>query len=199
MTKYTLILLTLILISCSTKKDNKVDFYYVIKHFDATKQDTKDKFAPPPPPKMFYGLHNFILLSSKIFYHNNNIIRRCGVGIDYTKPPRLYITPDSLIEIKISELENFLKINIPDSLYNGYNVSAIISSPTDTIRNTTFNIIKEYFVEKNIKHGIRNLTEEEDFVLNAKIKKEKYNPENQNFKIGFDIQFEPPSDISNEK
>ena len=186
-----------ILLSCSTKKDNNVDFYYVIKHFDTTKQNNEDKFAPPPPPIMFYGHHNFILLSSQIFYHNNRIIRRCGVCIDYTKPPRLYITPGSLTEIKISELENFLKINIPDSLYDGDNVSAIISSPTDTIRNSAFNIIKEYFVKKNIKHGIRNLTEEEDFVLKSKTKNEKYNPENQNFKIGFDIHFEPPSDSSN--
>ena len=132
---------------------------------------------------MFYGEHNFILLNSQIFYHKTNKIRRCGFGIDYTKPPRLYITPDSLTEINFSELEWFLKTNIPDSLINGDFVSAIISSPTDTIRNPAFNIIKGYFVVKNLKHGIRNSTEEENFVLNAKIKKEKYNPQNKNFKM----------------
>ena len=185
-----------ILLSCSTKKNDTIDFYYVFKHFDTNKQNNEDEFVPPPLPIMFYGQHNFILLNSQIFYHNINIIRSCGVGIDYTKPPRLYLTPGSLIEIKLTELENFLKINIPDSLYNGENVSAIISSPTDTIRNEAFNVIKEYFVKKSVKHSIRNLTEEEDFVLNAKIKKVKYLPENENFKIGFDIQFEPPFGIS---
>lgn len=185
------------LLSCSTKKDNSADFYYIVKHIDNTRQNNEDKFAPPPPPIMFYGQHNFILLSSQIFYHHNNIIRSCGVGLDLTKPARLYITTNNLIEIQVSELRNFLKTNIPDSLLDGNNVSAIISSPTDTIRNSAFNIIKEYLVKKNIKHGIRNLTEEESFVLNAKIKNEKYNPENQNFKIGFDTHFESPSVIDN--
>ena len=191
-----ILIIFILLLSCSTKKDNSADFYYVIKHIDTTRQNNKDKFAPPPLPIMFYGHHNFILLNSQIFYHNNNVIRSCGFGLDLTKPPRLFLTPEKLTEIKISELNNFLKFNIPDSLVNGDNESAIISSPNDTIRNSAFNIIKEYFVKKNIKHGIRNLTEEEDFVLKAKIKNEKYNPENQNFKIGFDIHFEPPSDSS---
>ena len=185
------------LLSCSTEKDSNIDFYYVIKHFDTTTQDKEDKFAPLPPPIMFYGLHNFIILNSKIFYHNNNIIRTCGVGLDLTKPPRLNITPVNLQEIEISELRNFLEINIPDPLINGRDVFAIISSPTDTIRNSAFKITKEYFVKKNIKHGIRNLTEEENFVLNAKLENKKYCPNNQNFKIGFDIHFESTSVIGN--
>ena len=194
--RFTILIIFITLLSCSAKKDNSVGFYYVIKHIDTTIRNNEDKFAPPSPPIMFYGQHNFILLISKIFYHNNNIIRSCGVGLDLTKPPRLYLTPDKLIEIKESELSNFLKTNIPDSLVNGDNVSAIISSPTDTIKNSAYNIIKEYFVKKNIKHGIRNLTEEENFVLNSKIKNEKYDAQNQNFKIGFDTHFETPIDNS---
>ena len=195
--RFLILIIFALLLSCSTTKDNSVDFYYVVKHIDTTRQNNEDKFAPPPPPIMFYGHHNFILLNSQIFYHNNNVIRSCGVGLDLTKPPRLFLTPEKLTEIKMTELSNFLKINIPDSLVNGDNESAIISSPTDTIRNSAFNIIKEYFVKKNIMHGIRNLTEEENFVLNAKTRNEKYNPENQKFIIGFDIRFEPPSDSSN--
>jgi len=195
--KFIILIIFTTLFSCSTDKDNSVDFYYVIKHIDTTRQNNEDKFAPPPPPIMFYGQHNFILLNSQIFYHNNNIIRSCGYGLDLTKPPRLYITPDKLTEIKPSELSMFLKTNIPDSLVNGDNVSAIISSPTDTIKNSSFNIIKEYFVKKNIMHGIRNLTEEENFALDAKIKNKKYDPQKQNFKIGFDIHFEPPSNSNN--
>ena len=192
-----ILIISVLLLSCSTKKDNSVDFYHVIKHIDTTRQNNEGKFAPPPPPIMFYGHHNFILLNAQIFYHNNITIRSCGVGLDLTKPPRLFLTPEKLTEIKLSELNDFLKTNVPDSLVNGDNESVIISSPTDTIRNPAFNIIKQFFAKKNIMHGIRNLTEEENFALNAKIRNEKYNPENQKFIIGFDIRFEPPPDSSN--
>lgn len=187
-------------ISCSTKEDLDKDIYYVIKPadtvkvvrvFDTTEPKPGDpptlQPPPPPPPTMFYGHHNFVLLDSRIFYHDNYLWHRCGTGIDWTKPPRLFLTSDSLTEIKLTDLEDFLKSNIPDSTTKGDLTTANISSSTDTIKNQAFEIITSYFKSKNITHyGIRNWTEEEKFALTSKIENKKYDPKITKYKIGFD-------------
>lgn len=177
---------TFLLFSCSTKPDEKNKVYYIIKH--QQEQIDLGKDAPPPPPfyKPFYGNYNFILLdSSKIFFHKKNKYYSCGYGLDHTKPFRLYLTPGNLVEIKINELEMFLK-SIPDSIISDQHFYASVSSPKDTIRNAAYKIIAGYFKLKNIKHyNTRNLTEEEEYVLTAKLENKKYDPAFIDWKVGF--------------
>src|SRR6218665_3356973 len=184
------------LFSCSGGKNNKADFYYVIKPAVAAKitrtfnstEKKEDVPAPPPLPEIFYGHHNFILLAeSRVYYHNNYVFHRCKTGGDFAKPPRLFITADSLSEISITGLNDFLKKHMPGSSYNKKSLSANISSVTDTIRNPAFKIIADYFDSKNIKsYGIRRLTEEENYALLSKINTTPYDPVTADFKLGFD-------------
>jgi hypothetical protein len=122
-----------------------------------------------------------------VFYHNNYLWHRCGTSIDWTKPPRVYLTADSLTEINIDELEKFLTENILDSMTNGDRTFASISSIKDTIRNNSFKVITDYLKSKNINsYNIRSCTEEEQFSLNSKLENKKYDPKTAIYKIGFD-------------
>lgn len=185
-----------VIFSCSSKKDIEDKVYYIIKHPNKLLIDSSDIPSPPPPPLMYYGQHNFILPdSSRIFYHDNHVFYSCGNGVDFSKPPRLFLAPDSLTEINIDELNTFLKNHIPDTLHNGRWISANISSRLDTIKNAAFKIITDYFKTKGLKrYGIRNWTEEENFSATAKLNKAPYNPKTADFITGFDVQFVPPAD-----
>jgi hypothetical protein len=182
--------------SCSTKKQTDKEVYYIIKKSSKLQVDTVDIPAPPPPPLIYYGQHNFILTdSTHVFYHDYHVFFSCGNGVDFSKPPRLFLAPDSLTEIKINELQTFLRSNIPDTLENGRWISANISSSSDTIFNIAFKIITDYFKSKNIKrYGIRNWTEEENFATTAKLNKTPYDPMTADFQTGFDVKFIPPMD-----
>lgn len=184
----------LILQSCIKEKADQKTFYYVIHH-DKKEVRSDDSDSPPPPPKLFYGQSNFILLDSiRVFYHDNYVFHWCGTGVDYTKPSLLNITPDSLTAVKLNELPVFLKqLKSPLMEYeNKYLV--IISSPTDTIKNKAFEIISEFFKAKRIDiHYVRNWTEEEKYVVTAKVENTKYDPSKIKWKIGFDEVPFPPT------
>ncbi len=186
--------LLILFVSCSPKKEVKNSVYYIIKYPDTLKQGPANN-EPPPPPLAFYGQHNFVLYdSSRVFYHNNYVFYRCGTGIDFSRPPRLFLTPDSLTEIKINELPTFLKTTVTESGKDGYRMFTNIASPTDTIRNPAFEIITTYFKTAGIKaYGIRRWTEEEAFATRAKVKHSTYNPKTAGFKTGFDHPEIPPS------
>jgi hypothetical protein len=149
---------------------------------------------------MFYGRHNFILADkNRVFYHDKYVYYSCGTGIDFSKPPRLFLSADSLIEIKFDVLNSFLQKNLPDSMVNDKWVTANISSKTDTIKNKAFKILTDYFKVKNIRrYGIRNWTEEETFAVTAKINNISYDPKSADFVIGFDTKFIPPTDTTTE-
>lgn len=172
-------------LACNQKKEKESNIYFIVKHAD--KELKKGDFIPPSP--LFYGQSNFILVdSSKIYYHNNHIFHWCGTGIDFSKPPKLSITPHSLKEIKMNDVLSFLKKTLPDTIDKRYYV--IISTPSDTIKNKAFETISNYLKSKNSNiYNVRKCTEEEQYVLTSKIKNEKYNPSTINWKIGFDSEY----------
>lgn len=182
-----------LLFGCTLKKANEDEIYYVIKHPITIAQDTCDVPPPKPPALTYYGNFNFILLdSSTIYFHSQHIQRFCGTGIDDSKPPRVFLTSESLIKLDINLLPQFLTNSITDSLASGKRFFASISSPTDTIRNRAFKIISDFFKSKNIvRYNIRNWTEEERFVTTAKIENKSYNPDSVEWIIGFDFNFNP--------
>lgn len=186
---------TFLIFNCSTKQVKEGEVYYVVKHPTTTTQDTVDV----PPPTTYYGGFNFILLdSSTIYFHSQHNSRFCGTGIDDTKPPRVFLVPDSLKKISIADLPLFLATSISDSLAADRYFFASISSPTDTIRSKAFKIITDFFKSKEImQYNIRNWTEEEQFATTAKIDNKNYNPDLIDWKIGFDIKFNPPNETTN--
>jgi hypothetical protein len=175
---------TISLFSCSTTPD-KETIYYVVKHPERVDQ----KPEIPQPPVTYYGKFNFILFdSSKIYYHTAFVDRSCGYGTDDSRPPRVFLTPDSLTEIKSENIESFLKENIPSEKV-GERFFASISSPTDTIKNSIYKTITDYFKSVNInRYNVRNLTEEEQFSLDAKLQNKPYDPTSIDWKVGFDIE-----------
>ena len=184
---------TLLFCSCSYRKDNANRVYCIIQHQKG--EAVIDKDGMPPLQMSFYGKYNFILVdTSKIYCHLTNKNYDCGTGLDFTKPVRLFLTPENLSEINIDNLDAFLK-SIPELIISDKHFYISISSPNDTIKNRAFEIIGAFLKSKNITHNsIRNLTEEEQYVLAAKLENRNYNPDTVDWKIGFaEIpQFVPP-------
>ncbi len=193
MKKNFIFLFSLILLGCShPPRPNHI--YYIIHPIPTDIGPDGKKTIP-----MHYGNYNFILFdNSKIYYHYYNILfTLCGVGGDHSKPPFLDLTPDSLQEIKIQDLENFLVSNVKGSKMNGRDPIAVVSSPVDTIRNPAFDIILKYLDENFNLYGVRTCTEEEKYVSIAKNSNKKYDPKSIEWKIGFDIvRFEAPINTS---
>ena len=186
-----LIVMSFLSLNCSEKHQRNEVVFYVIKHPKKEVADTS--FVPKPPPVLatYYGNINFILLDTAIIYYHRLFDNRdyywCGTGRDFTKPPILSLTPDSLTEINITDLQSFLIKSIPDSTTRSRHYFASISYPSDTIRNRGFKIITDYFKSQNIRrYNIRNWTEEEQYVTTAKIANKTYYPDSIEWKVGFD-------------
>jgi hypothetical protein len=165
------------------QRNNSDTIYYEINPPSKNKAST----FKPLPPQLFYGEHNFILYEqSKIFYHNEHLFHLCGTGIDYSKPPKIYLTADSLTEITIEELEQFLSQTLPQNQH----VSASISSNTSNIKNDAFPIILQYLKVNNFSiFAIRIWTEEEENAFYSKTNSTSYHPKTANFKTGFDSDY----------
>ncbi len=171
---------------CSAKK-SKSAIYYVINHQEKIELPREDSLPPPPIlPSPFYGNYNFILLdSSHIFIHKKHKNYRCGNEFDYGKPFRLFLSPEDIREVKIENLEQFLK-SIPDSIISDRHFYASISSPVDTIRNPAYKKISDFLKSKNIRfYNTRNCTEEEYYALTAKLENRKFDQKTVEWKIGF--------------
>ena len=191
--------LFLALAACNTSEAEK-DYLCVIKSPVIHFKDSLD-FSEP----VFYGDGNFILYDSKtILYHEINCYGDgigCGTGMDYSKPGKLYLTPEKLIEIKYSELDQFLKTKFKRIKHNTHIIS--IGSSTDTVRNPGYTILMNFKNRhKNILVSVRKWTEEEEYVATAKMKNKEYDPAKIKWKVGFAdgdewikerrIQFLPP-------
>lgn len=194
----TILFATSLFFSCSPNLEKKDEVYCVIKHIKIEKPDYSgaEPPPPPPPPVTFYGDYNFILIDTfRVFYHTKHIYYSCMHGMDDSdpKPPKINLLPSDLIEIEINKLSEFLA-GINDSITNERDFFASISSPTDTIKNRGFKIVRDFFKSRNLnRYIIRNCTEEEEYVVTAKINNLHYNPKTIDWKVGFDIEFTPPT------
>ena len=170
------------------------EIYHIINSGDKNSSinDSQQIITPP-----FYGNLNFILLNnSSVYFHTGHVFYFCSSGMDFSKPEYLSLTTDSIKEIQIENLSAFLNSLVKDSIIDERNFFACISSSTDTIRNSAFIKIKEFLRTKRIKlYNIRKWTEEEQYVLTAKIENKEYNPDKIKWKVGFGgTKFLPPMD-----
>ncbi|KAA9326062.1 hypothetical protein [Adhaeribacter soli] len=193
---------------CNSNKGEKQKFYYIIKHPDLEQPSEVETLeingetvfiSQPKPPRLFpffYGNYNFILIgSNQIFYHNKRgPIYFCGTGVDFSRPERLDLTPEDFSQIKLSNLERFLRDSIStDTLKDGREAIVKIASPKDTIFNPALDVIVKHIKKKGLKRWqIINSTEEENCVINSITEKKPYNLANCDFKFGFGgVKFNP--------
>jgi hypothetical protein len=164
--------------------NSEKEIYHIIK--PKIKKVSDSLFYPPPT--LYYRSHNFILIDSvTIYYHKKYVIYHCGTGIDFSKPPFLNLLKNDLIEIKQNQLYKFLVKNNIGKAPNGFDKTAVISSPKDTIDYLSFKIITDYYKTNKLERiSIRRWTEEEMYVSNAKKNETDYNPNIINWKTGFD-------------
>lgn len=191
-------LFTLLLAGCSAAQETKVKqdvVYYVIKHPKIPEyKDTLGLLAPPPPPPpSFYGRINIILTddTSGVYVHNMFDKNDCGYGRDLSKPPFLNLKTDSLTMIASKDLLPYLKAR----KWSNFEMSSytVISSELDSIKNPNFRRIMSFFNSKNfLVYTIRNCTEEERYVLEAKEQNKPYNSDSVEWVEGFDVEFVPP-------
>lgn len=171
------------LTACNTGEPEK-DYLCVIKSPVIYSKDSLDYSEP-----VFYGQNNFILYDSKtILYHEIKPSCRgggCCTEMDYSKPGKLYLTPENLIKINYSELERFLKAKFMMNKNHHHSIISI-SSPVDTIRNPAYTALIDFQKRhKDVLVSVRKWTEEEQYVATAKMKNKKYDPTKIQWKVGF--------------
>lgn len=185
-----ILILCLFVLGCFRRNDGGSKFCYVIKHPENILREVSDGPIHPLPPKSYYGYFNFILIDSNTIYlHYRYIYNFCGTGIDNSKPPKVFLVPDSLIKMRTEDIQHFIETSINESLLNNRNFYVSISSATDTIRHKAFNTLTDFFTSKKFhRYIVRNWTEEEMYVTTAKMNNKTYNPDSVKWYIGFDNQ-----------
>jgi hypothetical protein len=189
---FALLFLAITLMACKeAPKDMRV-VYHIIKKpiVDST------GLTPPPPPALYYGHHNFIVSTNgKTYYHYfDKIMWGCGNGIDFSKPEFINLKPSDLIALSDEDIEDFVNKTVQDTSSIGKRLFVSVSSPTDSIYNRHFEIIKNIIQQKRLRYyTIRNTTEEELAVLDARVHGKNYNSDSIKWKQGFGgITFLPP-------
>jgi len=176
MIQKTFLLLSIITIlgACCNEKDKLL--FYVIKP-----QKLKENQIP-----VFYSDKNFILYNdTTIYFHDKFVTYSCGTGIDFSKPSKLYLQPDTLKTVKLASIKTFLD-SISKIPSDRNKQLILIASPKDTIRNQALLAIRNYYRnKKNTLVGIRKCTEEETYVSNAKFMRSPYDSSKCKWKIGF--------------
>ncbi|MCE3228936.1 MAG: hypothetical protein K0S32_3487 [Bacteroidetes bacterium] len=176
--------------SACHRKQIKKPVVHVIKDYEAPDADSLSGKPYPHLVFTYYGTHNFILMdSATVFYHDSCIFFSCGMGIDFTKPPRVYLAPSSFRKINLDSLPVFLK-NLPTKQVRWRDYEIVrISSPTDTIKNSAFDTIMTHIKLRKVRHyTVGKWTEEEQHALTAKLENKTYNPDSIEWKTGFGYQ-----------
>jgi|LakMenEpi03Aug12_release.lakeMendotaPanAssembly.Ray.scaffolds.fasta_scaffold645663_2 hypothetical protein len=149
-----------------------------------------------------YGNMNFIFYKNRVYLFTKpiNLGFLCGTGIDYSKPFKQNITPDSLVELNVINFQKIVlnkikQINLPLEVarkqYNSYELehSRILISigiDKDSVKGKLPALINKTFRDKRIRYTfVRKLTEEEREVAKAKYYKTPYNFNKINWKVGF--------------
>lgn len=148
------------------------------------------------------GNLNFIFYKNKVYLFTKpiNLGFMCGTGIDFSKPFRQNITPDSLIEITSTNFQKIVlnkikTINFPleeaRKQYDSYEfehsrILISIGIEKDSVKGKIPILVNKIFRDKRILFSfVRKLTEEEREVAKAKYYKTPYNFNKITWKVGF--------------
>ncbi|MDZ7899018.1 MAG: hypothetical protein U5N85_13470 [Arcicella sp.] len=196
--KNAIIISLLALLSCSSKdtRNNPKSFYtdffktpYIISVKDSLIEHRNDslsrltKFPVPPPPipknigkfGMYCGNFNVIFYANnRVFFHNKqNLFHACGTGISDEEIDFLDIQPDDIIEVSGISVMDIIQKNKDFS-----NDIISIASLSDTIQNPFFDVLIDSLNKNKLKrYFVRRATEEEQNVLDSKLKHKFYQKE----------------------
>lgn len=176
-----LVLIGLILFSCSDKNENKSE---KIKRYIISSENKKEKkrlseanIPPPPaPPISFYGPNNLIFDSHGDFYYYQRYNSwACTANQSDTIPYFIDLDPIQLVKIPRESVEKFISENL--SHLEHKRRILIIGSKLDTITDENFLRVVEFLGNNIPAWLIRKTTHEEDMVLKAKINNDYYSPD----------------------
>ena len=148
------------------------------------------------------GNLNFIFYKNKVYLFTKpiNLGFMCGTGIDFSKPFKQNITPDSLIGITSTNFQKIVlnkikTINFPleeaRKQYDSYEfehsrIFISIALDKDSVKGKIPILVNKIFRDKRILFSfVRKLTEEEREVAKAKYYKTSYNFNKITWKVGF--------------
>lgn len=148
------------------------------------------------------GNLNFIFYKNKVYLFTKpiNLGFMCGTGIDFSKPFKQNITPDSLIGITSTNFQKIVlnkikTINFPleeaRKQYDSYELTInrifiSIALDKDSVKGKIPILVNKIFRDKRILFSfVRKLTEEEREVAKAKYYKTPYNFNKITWKVGF--------------
>lgn len=149
-----------------------------------------------------YGNMNFIFYKNKVYLFTKpvNLGFFCGTEIDFSKPFKQNITPDSLVELNIIDFQKIVlnkikQINLPLEVARKQNnsyelkmnrIDISIALDKDSVRGEIPIFINKIFRDKRIRFAfVRKHTEEEREVAKAKYNNLPYDFDKINWKVGF--------------
>ena len=166
-----------VFISCSQRQTNSDNVFIVPAR---TKPEIKSQpnVPPLPPPIQTYYLpSNFIVdtAGEVYFYQQQQCGWFCGTGIDWDTPPGFIdLKPKDLVQVPVTSIEDFIKLNIFTLDSNDRRVA--IASIKDTV--TSVGLTKLFKVlndtTNKIKWTFRKATQEEAIVLAFKQQNREY-------------------------
>ena len=195
-----LILTTIIsLTNCNDFKPKTSNKFHVIsdqnKYYSDSSEVIKDDYGkpippPPPPPEIKWFTDIVFIFDSNDYVHiYQTKLTENNTKNEYFKPTYPFfieLNPNQLVTIKSNYFIDFIKDNndifMLDSLKHNYSRIFMAASPTDTIKNPAFydllNMIKfKNFGRRQVLYISRLTTEEENYVINCKLKKIEFEPE----------------------
>ncbi|MBK9487024.1 MAG: hypothetical protein IPO01_18135 [Chitinophagaceae bacterium] len=172
--KKTAIFCLVFLIACSHPKSD-TNYSYVVSSF----YKSADTNMPPRPPMPVYGPTNFIVdTAGQIFFYQLQIPRpACTVIDDYSAPAFMHLNPQSIIQVPVLNIADFIKINA--SYWDNWGTHSkyiTIASTVDTVKSLSFKSLIDILSDTtlHVHYSIRMTTQEENIVLDHKKKHKDY-------------------------
>lgn len=193
-----------VFISCS-QRQTSTDNIYVVPVREKPEIEIQPNEPPPPPPIQTYYLPSDFIIDTAgqvYFYQQQQYGWFCGTGINWDTPPEFIdLKPKDLVQVPVTSIEDFIKLNIVMLDSNDRRVA--IASIKDTVISVGLTKIFKVFNDttNKIKWIFRKATQEEAIVLAYKEHNRKYYSDNiewDSSKIRFapnlesDIKFTTP-------
>lgn len=170
-----------VFISCSQRQTSTDNIYIVPVR---KKPEIKTQFnEPPPPPPIptYYLPSDFIIdTTGQVYYYQQQQYGWfCGTGINWDTPPEFIdLKPKDLVQVPVTSIEDFIKLNIVTLDSNDRRVA--IASIKDTVTSVGLTEIFKVFNDttNKINWTFRKATQEEATVLAYKQHNQKYHSYN---------------------
>jgi hypothetical protein len=164
-------------ISCSQRQTSEDNIHIVPVRKEPEIKTQPNEPPPPPPIQTYYLPSDFIIDTAGqiYFYQQQQYGWFCGTGIDWDTPPEFIdLKPKDLVQVPVTSIEDFIKLNIVTIDSNDRRVA--IASIKDTV--TSAGLTKIFKVLNDTANKVnwtfRKATQEEAIVLAYKQQNREY-------------------------